>query len=69
VIDVYAGEALRVLVLAYRDFDKEQDWENDDLLATDLTLLVIVGIQVKKKKKNKDLFQSINQRLFLFFFC
>ena len=61
-IDVYAGEALRVLVLAYRDFDKEQDWENDDLLATDLTLLVIVGIQVKKKKKKKkDHFQSIKQ--------
>jgi hypothetical protein len=46
IIDGYAKDALRVLLLAYRDFDSEQDWEDDDALAQHMTLLAIVGIQV-----------------------
>jgi Ca2+ transporting ATPase len=34
-----------VLLQAYRDFDSEQDWENEDALAYELVLLAIVGIQ------------------------
>lgn len=36
-----------MLLLAYRDIDREQDWEDEDALATELTLLAIVGIQVR----------------------
>ena len=46
IIDGYAKDALRVLLLAYRDFDSEQDWEDEDALAQHMTLLAIVGIQV-----------------------
>ncbi len=46
IIDGYAVDALRVLLLAYRDFETEQDWEDEDALVQNMTLLVIVGIQV-----------------------
>ena len=46
VIDAFASDALRVILLAYRDFADEVDWEDEEGLAQDLTLLAIVGIQV-----------------------
>jgi magnesium-transporting ATPase (P-type) len=47
VIEAYATKALRVLLLAYRDFESEQDWDNEDALASHLTLLSFVGILVR----------------------
>ena len=47
VIDTFASDALRVILIAYRDFASEVDWEDEDALAQDLTLLVIVGIQAR----------------------
>jgi hypothetical protein len=35
-----------VILLAYRDFDEPTDWEDEDALATNLTLAAIVGIRV-----------------------
>ncbi len=46
VIMQFAGLALRVLCLAYRDFDTEQSWTDDTPLAKDLTMSCLVGIQV-----------------------
>ncbi len=42
----FGSQALRVLLLAYRDYETEQDWEDEDSLSTELTLLAFVGIQV-----------------------
>ena len=46
VIGAYGAEALRVLLLAYRDFDAAQEWDNEEALVADLTLIAIGGIQV-----------------------
>ncbi len=36
-----------MLLLAYRDYDTEQDWEDEEALASNLTVLAFVGIQVR----------------------
>jgi hypothetical protein len=46
VINAYASKALRVLLLAYRDFEDVQDWSNEDELAQELTVATFVGILV-----------------------
>ena len=48
VIAAYGAEALRVLLLAYRDFAVAQDWDDEDALVSDLTLLAIGGIQARR---------------------
>ena len=58
VIEAYGSEALRVLLLAYRDFDREEDWEDEDGLATELTLLAIAGIQVWAKSRRGRLMKQ-----------
>jgi hypothetical protein len=45
-VQSYAGDALRVLVIASRDMTHAADWENDDAVLTDLALLCVIGIQV-----------------------
>ena len=35
-----------MILLAYRDFETEVNWDDDDSLTSQLTLLAIVGIQV-----------------------
>eukprot|EP00730_Choanoeca_flexa_P001794 TRINITY_DN10785_c0_g1_i2.p1 TRINITY_DN10785_c0_g1~~TRINITY_DN10785_c0_g1_i2.p1 ORF type:complete len:1367 (+),score=394.58 TRINITY_DN10785_c0_g1_i2:109-4209(+) len=45
VINTFAAEALRVICLAYRDFDIAQDWEDEDGLLRQLTVSAFVGIQ------------------------
>ena len=44
VIEAYAKDALRVILLAYRDVP-EQSWNSDELLVKDLTISCLVGIQ------------------------
>eukprot|EP00055_Hartaetosiga_balthica_P018791 m.135364 g.135364 ORF g.135364 m.135364 type:complete len:1429 (-) comp9952_c0_seq1:212-4498(-) len=46
VIVHFAEQALRVICLAYRDFNAEHDWESEeDKLLSDLTIQCFVGIQ------------------------
>ncbi|EGD82982.1 P-type ATPase [Salpingoeca rosetta] len=45
VIVEFASQALRVICLAYRDFDTAQDWDNEEALLEDLTVACFVGIQ------------------------
>ena len=45
VIEGFGELALRVILLAYRDFDHEVNWEDEDALSQDLTVVAFVGIQ------------------------
>jgi Ca2+ transporting ATPase len=45
VIVDFASQALRVICLAYKDFDGEQNWDDEDALLQDLVISSFVGIQ------------------------
>ncbi|EDQ88754.1 uncharacterized protein MONBRDRAFT_8804 [Monosiga brevicollis MX1] len=45
VIVRFAEQALRVICIAYKDFDEAQDWEQEEELLTDLVVSAFVGIQ------------------------
>jgi len=45
VIVGFAEKALRVILLAQRDFATEQDWDDESALLSDLTATAFVGIQ------------------------
>ncbi|XP_072135042.1 plasma membrane calcium-transporting ATPase 1-like isoform X3 [Mobula birostris] len=45
VIEPMACEGLRTICLAYRDFVKEPDWDNENEILCDLTCITVVGIE------------------------
>ncbi|XP_069798297.1 plasma membrane calcium-transporting ATPase 1-like isoform X1 [Narcine bancroftii] len=45
VIEPMACEGLRTICLAYRDFVKEPDWDNENEILSDLTCTTVVGIE------------------------
>ncbi|XP_059806019.1 plasma membrane calcium-transporting ATPase 1-like isoform X1 [Hypanus sabinus] len=45
VIEPMACEGLRTICLAYRDFVKEPDWDNENEILCDLTCIMVVGIE------------------------
>ena len=45
VITRFGEEGLRVICLAYRDFDASQNWDDEDSLLKDLSISSFVGIQ------------------------
>ena len=45
VIIEFASQALRVICLAFRDFDTPQDWDDEEALLQELTVACFVGIQ------------------------
>ncbi|XP_078276464.1 LOW QUALITY PROTEIN: plasma membrane calcium-transporting ATPase 1-like [Rhinoraja longicauda] len=45
VIEPMACEGLRTICLAYRDFVKEPEWDNENEILNDLTCLMVVGIE------------------------
>ena len=51
-IEGYGAKCLRVLLLAYRDFSEEQNWDKEDDYTNNLTLQVLVGIQVGIDKRS-----------------
>ncbi|XP_041052162.1 plasma membrane calcium-transporting ATPase 1-like isoform X1 [Carcharodon carcharias] len=45
VIEPMACEGLRTICLAYRDFVKEPEWDNENEILSDLTCITVVGIE------------------------
>ncbi|XP_078098313.1 plasma membrane calcium-transporting ATPase 1-like isoform X5 [Mustelus asterias] len=45
VIEPMACEGLRTICLAYRDFVKEPEWDNENEILNDLTCITVVGIE------------------------
>ncbi|EDQ88387.1 uncharacterized protein MONBRDRAFT_9247 [Monosiga brevicollis MX1] len=45
VIIRFAEQALRVICIAYKDFDDAQDWDQEEALLSDLVISAFVGIQ------------------------
>ena len=45
VIEKMAGNGLRTICLAYRDFPEAPDWEQESQVVSNLTCIAITGIQ------------------------
>ena len=45
VIEPMALEGLRTIGIAYRDFNVEPDWDDEAKVLSDLTLIMIAGIE------------------------
>ena len=64
IIEPMAGNGLRTIAVAYRDFlvaDGEPDWDDEDSIVSNLTCLCIVGIEDPVRPEVPDAIQKCRQ--------